>query len=180
MEGLITYFFFILFILACVYFVCLNLRDMYLNLRLKVERFLNPQSEYKARLMLTDHLLTDAEVEIMNVTTFAQICLDLMSEKAYQSLFVQKLKTDVDREALNTLISLGVSQLHARFVCNYFLAQNLKYPGELIVLSSQTPLYKHDFLLPQDRIGLEIYEFWEKNYHEMIADKEMVYCWLDK
>lgn len=119
-----------------------------------------------------EYRLTDADIELMNVMTFARFSLDVLSEEAYHSLLLHELRTAVDREALDTLVSLGVPELHAQFVCNYFLAQNLEYPGELIVLSSQTPLYSHGFLLPQDTTGFEIYEFWEKSYHDIIEEKQ--------
>lgn len=63
--------------------------------------------------------------------------------------------------------------MHAHFVCHYFLAQNLQYPGELIVLSSQSHLYSHGFLLPQDTSRHELYEFWNKSLHDIIGKKEV-------
>lgn len=124
------------------------------------------------------HRLTDAEAEVANVTAFAQVCSHVLSDEAYSRLLNQKLTTATDREAFNTLVSLGVSQNHAQFVCNYFLAQNVKYPGELIVLSSQSYVYSHNFLSLKDEIELEIYELWNKNYDKIIASKHTIHYWI--
>jgi hypothetical protein len=125
--------------------------------------------------------LTDAETELVNVIAFSQLCSARLSEEAYRSLQAHELRTDVDREALNTLVSLGICQERAQFICNYFLAQNLEYPGDLIVLSSQTPLYiySHDYVPSSNRIRLQIYELWKQKYHEIIREKKVIY-YFDK
>jgi len=111
----------------------------------------------------------------MNVITFAEYCLQKLSSASYLSVFLHPLNTDVDRQAFETLVSLGVPPFHAHFVCNYFLACNLEYPGELIILSSQTPDFTPIILLPQDPRGLEIVEFWERAPHEIIREPTPCY-----
>jgi hypothetical protein len=129
----------------------------------------------------SDFELTDADAEIVNLITFIEIASACMSKKAYYTLLNHELITDVDREAFNTLVRLGICEEHAQFVCNYFLAQNMKYPGDLIVLSSQTPLYIYnpDYLPPQNTIGLQIYELWKVENHEIIGDKKKIYYFVE-
>jgi len=137
----------------------------------------SPDPGYRLLTGASRSKLTDAETELVNVTAFVQLCSARLSEEAYRSLLAHELRTDVDREALNTLVSLGICQEHAQFICNYFLAQNLKYPGDLIVLSSQTPLYiySHDYTPSPDRIGRQIYALWKQEHHWMIPEKKAIY-----
>jgi hypothetical protein len=118
-----------------------------------------------------------ADAELMNVIAFVKLCSACLSEDAYRTLLAHKLITDIDYEALNTLVSLGICQEHAQFICNYFLAQNLEYPGDLIVLSSQTSFYfySHDYSPPLNKSGLQIYALWKQEYHEIIGDKKTIY-----
>lgn len=168
-EYLLIGFFFI----ACLRYVYVNIRHVYMNF--------SPHPGYQLLTSASRSELTDAETELVNVITFAQLCSACLTEEAYLSLRTHELRTDVDREAFNTLVSLGICQERAQFICNYFLAQNLEYPGDLIVLSSQTPLYiySHDYVPSPNRIRLQIYELWQHEYHEIIREKKVVY-YFDK
>ena len=133
---------------------------------------IGPRLTFKSRSELR---LTEADAEIMNVIAFVKLCSYCMPEKAYRSFLAHKLRTDVDRDALNTLVSLGVCQEHAQFICNYFLAQNLRYPGDLIVLSSRTPfyIYSRSYSRSLKATGSLIYELWK--VQRIIEDKAKVY-----
>jgi hypothetical protein len=168
-EYLLIGFFFIAFLK----YVYLNIRHTYMNF--------SSDPGYRLLTSASRSELTDVETELVNVIAFTELCSACLTEDAYRSLQAHELRTDVDREALNTLVSLGICQEQAQFICNYFLAQNLEYPGDLIVLSSQTPLYtySHDYIPSPNRIRLQIYELWGREYHEIIREKKVIY-YFDK
>lgn len=172
MEFLMSYLFLGFFFIASILLVYLNVRRVILEYMTT----LPSHPEYGLR-SASRYELTDAETELVNVKTFAQLCSAYLSAEAYRSLLTHELRTDVDSEALNTLVSLGIYQEDAQFICNYFLAQNLEYPGDLIVLSSQTPLYiySHDYAPSSDRIGRQIYALWKQEHHWMIPEKKAIY-----
>jgi hypothetical protein len=124
------------------------------------------QEDYEA-------LMTEEHIEINNIIIFGQFAMMQLPDPTLSIVVQMPPPSRLDNIAIDTLISRGVPNFHARFVCNYLLMNNLPYPGKLCFLTSNTH-DKYHCVLPQDFPGIEeLFRFNSGNYHEIIAHN---YC----
>ena len=127
---------------------------------------------YNSNLDLTE----EEEIELNNLYAFARYSLHTLSEEEFLGITLNVIENDKDREAFTFLRDqLGMQKGFSLFICNYFLAQNLQYPGNLIDLTCETPEYERSYFLPQGSTGVAIREFWDQKHHDVITKKERYY-----
>jgi hypothetical protein len=117
-----------------------------------------------------EDLIQKEYTELKNLLVFSQFALGELPEDTFMTIATLPFEHSLDQTSYDTLVSRGMPQHHARFICNYFLVTNIEYPGNLCYLTTNAgePNYS---TLPQDFRGAsEFFDFVAANHHKVIGE----------